>query len=64
MKRILWLSLFLILLPTVSAFSQDKPDPTAQAKPDATDQKPAGLSEEEQAAALAEGDAESGRQPD
>ena len=40
MKRMLWLSLFLILLPTVSAFSQDKPDPTAQAKPAATDQKP------------------------
>ena len=26
MKRMLWLSLFLMLLPTVSAFSQEKPD--------------------------------------
>ena len=34
------------------AAATDKQDATAQAKPDATDQKPAGLSEEEQAEAL------------
>ncbi len=35
MKRILLLSLSLLLLLSVSAFAQDKPDSTTQAKPDA-----------------------------
>src|SRR5271169_4653125 len=58
-RRILLLSLSHILLLGISALAQqnppaatDKQDAPAQAKPDATDQKPAGLSEEEQAEAL------------
>ena len=59
LKRIPLLSLCLTLLVGVSAFGQqnppaatDKSDAAAQAKPDATEQKPAGLSEAEQAEAL------------
>ena len=54
MKRILLLSLSLILSLGLSALAQDKPDPTAQAKPVAGEQKPdATESEAERTAALA-----------
>src|ERR1035438_4250965 len=54
MKRLLLLSSCLILLLSVSAFAQDKPDPATQARPAADEQKPeAPASEEARTAALA-----------
>lgn len=54
MKRVLLLSLSLILLLSLPFFAQDKPDPAAQAKPAAADQAAAPtVSEEERTAALA-----------
>jgi hypothetical protein len=54
MKRILLLSLSLILLLSLSGFAQDKSDPAAQAKPAADEQKPdVPASEEARTAALA-----------
>jgi hypothetical protein len=52
MKRILPLSLSLILLLNISAFTQDKPDPAAQVKPAATADTTAAPDEESQAEAL------------
>ena len=54
MKRILPLSLSVILLLSLSAFAQDKPDPAPQATPAASDQAPAApQSEAANTAALA-----------
>jgi hypothetical protein len=52
LKRILVLSLSLIFLLGMSAFAQQNPDSSAQAKPATTEAKPAAPSEEEQAEAL------------
>jgi hypothetical protein len=52
LKRALLLSFFLVLLPNLPAFAQDKPDPAAQATAGNTDQNAGAPSAEDQAAEL------------